>query len=258
MSMIHKAIWNNLNYIIFIIIFLGMGHFMAFALGFTIKSNLNHFYILSADLGLFVSFLCLMSRIYNFPRVIFKWMIPFSILGYLVIFLLFITSMIVLMQGMTVVNERINFLFYFHCALMIYSFLCIKYFWTRYRVKEKNLLILDGKILYPNEIFTFWPLSDIDYKVINQDYKIPVISISIKCSDGTYKFGVNTSIHLDLEEVKERGVRHINFEDLVDDVKIRLIKELESIAKDKTFGEFITILKKISLDTKGNLNKIDN
>lgn len=112
---------------------------------------------------------------------------------------------------------------------------------NRFQVAEETIVVLDGRVLYPEARFTLWPWFRYRVRAVDQRIGVPSLRMNLDfADDGTFEVEVRgVVVDIDIPTAKARGVATLDYYKLVAETKAWVQRCIRAQAGAQTLGGFL-------------------
>lgn len=128
-------------------------------------------------------------------------------------------------------------LYFFSLTYCIVSFLA---FDIHFIVKEKTIVFLEDRVLYPGEKYIMFPMFEYDFLTLSQEVGIETGKIMIECLDAEFEMELFCKVLLDIEKARIAKVSVFDYESFMRDVSKKVVLALQNQAKKMTCAQFMS------------------
>ena len=209
----------------------------------TSQVKLRSVELVMAGISIWLAFTCLSHRTERTPRLTpYRTSVRFilSCLGYVVAFALFFMALILALpipkqSASQILVQKTFVLDFWMAGYVIFCHLAV---WSVYVVKT-GIVIIKGRIFYPQERYSILTLGDYDSEVLPEKVILDVQNVVLTCTDGTLNVDLYAAILLNLEEAKKSGVRKMDVKSFMHAAPAWIVGILEDCASHSTINEMV-------------------
>ncbi len=217
--------------------------------------TIHHSYALIGGFGIWLAFTALLPFLEtsrssfiqnNFSIASYEWIGKvISSLGGVGVFALLLGSMLLAMAATLpqkmVAESRDALLFRIVIGLILLVGFCLIAFWSRFRVPDRVMILLNNKVIYPGTIYRMWPFLSYDLQVVEQEQKIEIKDLPLHFSDLLYvRVDVNTSVMLDIEAAKRASISSLKYDSLRARMMELLSRSIKKRSEDVDLVDLLT------------------
>jgi hypothetical protein len=125
-------------------------------------------------------------------------------------------------------------------CLLAFVLFCCFYVWRRLRIGENMMVVYYNRVLYPGDEYFLRPFTYYNATSVDMLQRFELRNKEISCFDINLKVSMRTSINLELEDAKAKGIKELDYNKFRDNLERWLMDRIVETALRITAGELMT------------------
>lgn len=134
------------------------------------------------------------------------------------------------------INGMLLTFFLIDAILLIFIAIAMN-IWSKCIVADGYLVLIDTKVLYPGQKYRIWPWMSYNDQVVKAEFPVKTQPIETQCKNDVINIQAASSMKVDIEEAKKRGITNINLSALLEEAENSLDRLIQNQARSITVSE---------------------